>query len=112
MSRERWRSFSPRAAWRHRLTTVTFSSTLSAQPREQHLDLPARARDLRRHLGALRQRHADAVNRNILDLVIAVADPEPPIYGYCASPRADDFAGHSHAGRIGPASGYDKISVS
>ena len=79
--------------------------------REQHSDLPAPAGDERGDFGALGQRHADTVDRHVLDLVDAVRDPEPPIYGGRSALRADDPAGYDNPARIGAAAGYDEVSI-
>jgi hypothetical protein len=63
------------------ILTLASAFPLFAHLCQEDPDLPAAARDERPDLGALCQGHADAVNSNVLDLVDAVSDPEPPIHG-------------------------------
>jgi hypothetical protein len=79
--------------------------------REQHPKLTAPQRDDLRDLGALGQRHADAVDGDILDLVETMADPELPIYDNRSSLWTDNLAGGDEALGAGPAADHDEIPI-
>src|SRR6516165_10791102 len=82
-------------------------SGLLAQHSDQTLDLSAIALDHGREFGALRHRHADAVDGDISDLVGAVLVGQVPLdLDRRGTGRADDFARDNRTIRICPAAGH------
>ena len=82
------------------------TSILLAHHRQQCPDLPAGMGHHRFDLGAAAHCRADAVNRDVQDLVPAAADPELPVHFNGRALRAGNLTGHDHPGRIGSAAGY------
>src|SRR6516162_8254329 len=82
-------------------------SGLLAQHGNQALDLPAIALDHGRELGALRDGHADAVDRDISDLVGAMLVGQMPLdLDRRGTGRADDFARDDRSFGICPAADH------
>src|SRR5690242_4534723 len=80
---------------------------LFSQHRNQTLHLSAVMLDYGSKLGALGDRHADAVHRYVADLVDAVSSGQAPIhFDRRGAAGADDLAGHDRTIRIGPAAGH------
>src|SRR5215831_6837045 len=78
-----------------------------AQLSEETRHLPATALDDRCEFGALCHRHANAVDRDIADLVPPVAVDQVPINLYWQrAGRANDLACHDGFLRAGPAAGH------
>src|SRR6516162_1627040 len=83
------------------------TSGLLAQHSDQALDLPAIALDHGREFGALCDRHADAVDGDISDLVGAVLVGQVPLdLDRRSTGRADDFARDDRSFGICPAADY------
>src|SRR5204863_5413377 len=77
------------------------------QHRDQTLHLSAIMLDDGGELGALGYRHADAVDRDVADLVDAVSSGQAPVdLDWRAAGGADDLARYSGAVGIGPAAGH------
>src|SRR5215472_12134516 len=96
---------------RHSPSLCILNAFPALHRREQHSELPAAARDEARDLGALGQRQADVIDRDILDLVDAFTEPEPPTDRDRSTLPRDDLANHDDAVGASPAVGYDEISV-
>ena len=65
--------------------------------------MPTAALDLLPELGALGQRHANAPDGNVTDLVMAIAYAQPPIHLDRTALRANDLAGHNRRSGFGTA---------
>src|SRR6516165_8712554 len=94
------------AAYRAGLPARGISGLLT-QHRDQTLDLPAIALDHGCELGALRDRHADAVDGDISDLVGAVLVGQVPFdLDRWGAGRPNDFARHDCSFGIRPAADH------